>query len=199
MAKPRRKNRKKGIFCLEGKWYGYKDKTTVEPVLRLLELTDGLKVPYLRHDVATHEEFNFHLRKWTGASLKTHPVLYLGFHGNPGEICIGEGKEALKLDELAEKLEGACKGRIIHFGSCSTLNVHGNRVNSFLRKTEALAVCGFKKDAYWFDSAAFELLLFGFLQDFPFTRRGIRKLDEFLKKMASGLQRELNFCICLPP
>lgn len=26
-----------GIFCLEGDWWGVKDRTSVEPILRLLE------------------------------------------------------------------------------------------------------------------------------------------------------------------
>ena len=55
-------------------------------------------------------------------------------------------------------LEGACKKRIIHFGSCGTLDIHGNRVRSFLQRTGALAVCGYKSEVDWMLSAAFEII-----------------------------------------
>ncbi len=61
--------KKKGIFCLEGAWWGVKDKTSVEPMLRLLEAMGDYEVPYFHHDVATHEEFDFYLKKWRGRSL----------------------------------------------------------------------------------------------------------------------------------
>ena len=35
-----RRDQRKGIFCLEGDWWGVKDFTTVEPVLRLLETAE---------------------------------------------------------------------------------------------------------------------------------------------------------------
>ena len=49
--------RKKGIFCLEGDWRGVRDKTSVEPMLRLLETMGNYRVPYFHHDVGTQEEF----------------------------------------------------------------------------------------------------------------------------------------------
>lgn len=56
-----------GIFCLETDWWGVKDRTTIEPVLQLLNTVDYLKVPYIHRDVGTQEEFVHYLRKWTGA------------------------------------------------------------------------------------------------------------------------------------
>ena len=35
---------KKGIFCLEGEWWGVKDTSSVEPVLRLLQTMRGYRV-----------------------------------------------------------------------------------------------------------------------------------------------------------
>lgn len=46
MAK--KKSQRKGIFCLEGHWWGVKDKTSIEPVLRLLETLSGFNASY-RH------------------------------------------------------------------------------------------------------------------------------------------------------
>ena len=56
-------NKKRGIFCLEGDWWGVRDKTSVEPLLRLLETMGDCKVPYFHHDVATHDELDFYLNK----------------------------------------------------------------------------------------------------------------------------------------
>ena len=134
MAK--KKDEKKGIFCLEGEWRGVKDTTSVEPVLHLLQTMGGYKVPYVHHDVGTREEFDFYVKKWRGRSFASHPILYLGFHGERGCILVGEGRSNRpELMELADQLEGCCKGRVIHFGSCSTLDVNGHTLNGFLRRT----------------------------------------------------------------
>ncbi len=157
--------KKKGIFCLEGAWWGVKDKTSVEPMLRLLETMGDYEVPYFHHDVATHEEFDFYLKKWRGRSFASHPILYLAFHGERGGIAVGEGRNnTLALDDLAEPLAGFCKGRVIHFGSCSTLDVPDDELNTFLHRTGACAVFGFRTDVGWLKSAALDLLVLGYLQ-----------------------------------
>ena len=192
MAK--KKDDRKGIFCLEGDWWGVKDRTSVEPTLRLLETMGGYKVPYFHHDVGTQEEFHFYLKKWTGRQFDDYPILYLAFHGERGGIVVGEGRSnTLTLDHLAERLEGACKGRVIHFGSCSSLDVNGHRLNSFVRRTGACAMFGFRTDVDWLTSAAFELLVLGYLQEVPFTKTGMRSLQRWVKREAPGLARTLEF------
>ena len=187
---------KKGIFCLEGDWRGVKDTTSVEPVLRLLQTTGGYKVPYVHRDIGTREEFDFYLKKWSGQSYARHPILYLGFHGKSGCILVGEGRSnRLELMELADQLEGCCKGRVIHFGSCSTLDVNGHTLNGFLRRTGALAVLGFRKDIDWLASAAFDTLVLGYLQEVPFTAAGMQRFQERLGKNAPGLLKTLAFRI----
>lgn len=192
MAK--KKNDRKGIFCLEGDWWGVKDRTSVEPTLRLLETMGGYKAPYFHHDVGTQEEFHFYLKKWTGRQFDDYPILYLAFHGEPGGIVVGEGRSnTLTLDHLAERLEGACKGRVIHFGSCSSLDVNGHQLNSFVRRTGACALFGFRTDVDWLPSAAFELLVLGYLQEVSFTKAGMRSLQRRVKREAPGLARTLEF------
>lgn len=189
------KNQSKGIFCLEGHWWGVKDRTTVEPVLRLLETVGGYRASYRRCDVATREEFDFYLKKWCGVSFDNFPILYLAFHGDEGEIHVGEGRaSALSLEDLAAHLDGSCKGRVVHLGSCGTVGAHGRRLNKFLARTRALAVCGYTKEVDWVESAAFDLLVLGRLQDASFRRTdSMRKFDEELKKTASGLYKRLGF------
>ena len=200
MAK--RTSQRKGVFCLEtASWEpGTRDRSSIEHVLRLLETTE-YKVPYLHFDVATREEFDFYLKKWAGTSFaETHPVLYLGFHGAPGELWLGERREnCVTLDEIGERLRGACKGRVFHLGACSTLDLHGNKLNSFLRQTGALAICGFKESIEWLPSAAFEMLVLGRLQEVEFTRPGMRKFQGALEDMAPGLFRTLGFRVWVNP
>ena len=194
MAK--KKDQRKGVFCLEGPWWGVKDRTSLEPVLRLLETQADYRVPYLHFDVGTREELDFYLKKWTRASFReTHPILYLGFHGSSGEIEVGEGRNSsVTVDDLAERLEGRCKGRIIHFSSCRTAAAHGRELKKFLARSEALAVCGYKEDADWLEAAAFDMLVLGGLQSASFLQvSSVEKFDRELKSTASGLYRKLGF------
>lgn len=191
----KKKSQKKGVFCLETPmWTGrIKDRSSVEPVLRLLE--KGYKVPYLHHDVATTEEFDFYLEKWRLKELDSHPILYLAFHGEPDWLGVGEG-DGIYLSGLADRLDGCCTGRVIHFGSCATLWVHGHSLNKFLRRTGALAVCGYTEDVDWLESTAFDLLVLGALQNVSFLQASsMRTLEDTLKEQAPGLGRKLGFQI----
>jgi hypothetical protein len=170
-----------GIFYLETDWWGVKDPTTVEPVLHLLR------------SVA------YYVRKWTCEGLSRYPVLYLGFHGRPGLLLVGEGRgrqREMTLDRLAELLDGKCKGKVIHFGSCSTLDVHGHTLKSFLRKTGALALFGYRGTTDWLDSAAFEVLLLGEIQQRSLTKHGMRALK---RDPACGLLISVACWARVPP
>ena len=108
----KKKDQKKGIFCLETHWWGVKGKTTIEPMLRLLETLAGCNAPYRHYDVGTREEFDFYLKKWRGTTFNDFPILYLSFHGAPGELHVGEGRDkSLSLEDLAERLDGGCRRR----------------------------------------------------------------------------------------
>ena len=189
------KAQRKGIFCLEGHWWGVKGKTTIEPALQLLATMSGYNASYRHYDVGTREEFDFYLKKWCGASFKDFPILYLGFHGGRGKIFVGEGRSsALSLEELAERLADRCKGRVVHLGSCGTVGVHDRRLNKFLSLTGALAVCGYTKKVESLESAAFDVLVLGGLQNTSFRQASsMRKFDEQLRKTASGLYERLGF------
>ena len=193
MAK--KKGQRKGIFCLETHWWGVKGKSTVEPVLRLLETLSGYNAPYRHYDVGTREEFDFYLKKWCGTTFKDFPILYLSFHGAPGEAHVGEGRDkSLSLDDLAGRLEDGCRGRVLHLGSCGTVDVHGRELKKLLGRTGALAVCGFREEVDWLESAAFELLVLGGLQGASFLQTSsLRKFDQELKGSAPGLYKQLGF------
>jgi hypothetical protein len=56
----------KGVFCLEGDWEkNLKSRTSIGPVLELLETSGYPSVPYIRRDVGTRTEFDYYLGRWT--------------------------------------------------------------------------------------------------------------------------------------
>lgn len=193
--------RARGVFCLEGDWApDLRYNATVGPVLDLLDRSGYPKVPYIRRDVATFEELEYYLKKWIQRRYTTYPILYLGFHGGPGILHVGDRRKGpVTLDWLEERLAGRCKGRVIHFGSCGTLAVHGNRVRSFLRRTKALAVCGYGKEVDWMLSAAFELILLYEFQFAELDRAGMLALNRRVRREGANLVQDLKFRMVVAP
>lgn len=193
MAK--KKDQTKGIFCLEEPawWGGIKNRTTVEPLLHLLEKLKEYDVPYLHHDCATREEFEFFSQKWVARSFDKYPILYLGFHGGPGEITVGQ--QSVTLTDLADLLgDETCAGRLIHFGACRTLAASEQKLDRFLNDTGALAVCGYRKTVPFLESCAFEVLFLGRLRFMSFRRSAsVGKFDKDLRDLAPGLYKRLGF------
>ncbi len=178
MGAKRNRNRRHGIFCLEGDWEDdLRDPGTVEPVMRLLMESHRSHSPYIHRDVGTLSEFQFYLSKWTQKKYSPYPILYLGFHGEKGILNVGNkrngGRDA-SLDDIAEWLGDKCHKKILFFASCSTMKVDGRRLQRFLRSTNALAVMGYTEDVDWIGAAAFETMILAELQDFSMTRTGLR-------------------------
>jgi len=182
-------NRKRnGVFCLEGEWNSDMRKTSsVEPLLQLLKNERGH--PYIVRDVATSEELCFYLKRWL--KYERYPILYLASHGEPDKICLGD--EYVDLDTVESQLDGCCSGRVIVFASCSTLDLHGNRINGFRKATGALAVCGYCRYVDWMESASFELLLLSTMVSLSMTRRGLEAAEKRMRSRCQGLVEKLGF------
>ena len=195
------KSRAKGIFCLEGDWTpDLRRPTTVGPVLELLSNSNVPPVPYIRRDIGTRAEFRHYLEKWTQRRYDDFPILYLGFHGAPGALQIGDGRSKLvDLNWLADVLEGKCKKRIILFGSCGTMAVHPSQWRRFLLRTFALAACGYRADVDWVLSTAFEMILLSGLQRNALTRAGMAAVRRRVERQASRLARDLKFKMVIAP
>ena len=72
--------------------------------------------------------------------------------------------------------------------------MHGRELKKFLSRTGALAVCGFRQEVDWLESAAFDMLVLGRLQGASFLRASsMRKFDQELKQSAPGLYKRLGF------
>ncbi|MGN6196675.1 MAG: DUF6642 family protein [Ginsengibacter sp.] len=181
----------KGVFCLEGFWYGdHRDLISVTPVLELVGKHS--RMPFLHHRCNTKAEFEYSINRWkTKAFCKKYPILYLGFHGEPGFIKVG--KDVITLTDLSRILGDTCLQSIIHFGSCSTLNINRSRVQNFMNKTGVLAVMGYRRDVDWLPSASFEILLLDILQTNPFDSDGIKLFSKMIKKECKRQVKELDF------
>jgi len=185
----------KGIFCLEGFWFGdHRSKDTVRPILDLVSSCGN--VPYLYHRCNTIEEFKFSISRWKLQSFrKKYPILYLGFHGESNLIEVGSTK--FTLPELQELLGDKCEGTIIHFGSCSTLDIDRRLLRKFMAATKTLAIMGYKDEVDWMKSASFEILLLEHLNNNKFDSRGMKEFETAIKKDCKRQIKELEFRLIL--
>lgn len=185
----------KGVFCLEGFWSGdHRDEASVSPILELVKKYN--KIPSIHHRCGTKEELLFGIQRWRTKSFnKEYHLLYLAFHGIPGEILID--KDAVTLEQLADLLEGKCKGSIIYFGSCSTFDVSSERLQAFLRKTKALAIMGYREDVDWLPSASFEIILIDRLINNSFDAAGLKQVKKELARICKGYVHKLDFAMVL--
>jgi hypothetical protein len=183
---------KKGIYCLEGLWDSeFKDKSTVLPILELLERSGICQ--HIHHSCATQDELEFFLKKWKQKSInKKFPILYLAFHGERGSILITHNKP-YSLNELADMLEDSCESKVIFFASCETLNTDERKIQSFLKKTKAIAVVGYKQEVEWMLATAFELLVLDAFQQDKFDSQGILKIEHKIKTAYGKLHHLLYF------
>lgn len=182
---------KKGIYCLEGLWTtDFKDKSTVLPILELLE--KGGICKYIYHGCATKGELEFFLKKWKQKTIiKKFPILYLAFHGKKGHIYIPD-KNTYSLNELATTLEDSAAGKVVFFASCETLNTSGKTIQSFLKKTNAIAAIGYKQEVDWMIATAFELLVLDALQQDKFDSKGIENIETKIKSEYGNLHQILD-------
>ena len=177
-----------GIFCVEGGWSSrLDDESSVRPLLEFLR--DRGKVRFTLDEVHSLDALETVVRKWPQARYARYSLGYFGFHGQPG--CLRLGRRKITLEELGEHLAGACAGKTIYFGSCSVLDIPTRRIQEFRRITKARCVAGYKSDVEWFESAAFDLLLFDALTHY----KRLDAVERYLRKEQSSLSRRLGFCM----
>ena len=158
----------RGIFCIETVWSGDTDKTSMRPALQYQH--DVYGTPFLYRDAISYTEFVRYLGIWgemvcgkTGKD-EQYPILILAYHGDTGGIWLTdqpeEGGESSWIDlrDIAKSLEGRCRNKVVHFGSCSTINDSNGAIGEFLEMTGASAVSGYAEAVDWTWSMAFDLL-----------------------------------------
>ena len=157
----------------------------MRPLLELLEQHKAIEA--IHRDCGTVDEFMYYLDVCTQARYEKYRLLYLGFHGEPGVVWIGGRR--VEIEQIAERLDGRAKNTTVYFGTCSTVDVPAKRLDKFLTKSGAKAVCGFTKDVDWLESAAFELLIIEALTRY----RRMDAAENWLRKEYLSTVRRLGF------
>ena len=178
----------KHIYCLEGNWNkNPRSNQSLKPILELLHTTS--KTKYIHRKCNTKKEFIQGLLKFTQKRYANYTILYIAFHGRTNRICCGN--EYITLNEIATVLEGKLEGKIIHFGSCSTLRTSQINIKDFIDRTNCTLISGYKRNVDYISSAAFELLYFDSLQKYC----SYSKLKDSLTNHYSILVDKLQFHI----
>ena len=170
--------------------------------MEMLHQWSPFDVPFIHRDVATRGEFDHYLKQWSQAGFKKYPILYIALHGTEGAVSVGDGRaraNVVGLDEIAEVLAGRCKGRIIHFGSCDTIAIHGNTLNAFLRRTSALCISGYGDQLNWLESSALDILWLASFQGYARNRNGVLAAKRQLTHSASSLMKRGVMSITVAP
>lgn len=178
-----------GILCLEGDWeQGLKRRRSVVPVLELIQSQWG--VPFIYRTASTRDEFRTVIQEWLKAKYQNYPILYLGFHGLPGTLQIGN--ENVPINDLYE-FTGKGSGRLVHFGACETLSASKSVLDKFLKTTRFTAICGFKHEVDWLHSCALEILILDELSKREISSRNVHVFKKSIRKLAGNLPKELGF------
>ena len=124
--------------------------------------------------------------------------MYLAFHGEAGELIVGEDARRndarVNLDWLEERVNVHGRNRMIYLGTCSTLAIHGTRINRFLESTGLNAICGYEGSVDWMNSTVFDLLLLASICTLPtVTPTRIWNAYEATRKLVSPLAKQLEF------
>jgi hypothetical protein len=173
-----------GVFALEGDWQeDLRRGGSMRPVFEVLALQEYLQV--VHRDVGTTTELSYYSQKWTQRRYSAFKLVYLAFHGNPGRLWVGD--DSVDMDGLAGLVGDACRGRIVHFGSCSTMRVSAERLSAFKKQTGAVAVSGYQRDVDWLESCAFETLLIGALMTYKTRPGAFKYVERTMPDLASRL------------
>lgn len=178
----------KKIFALEGEWAkGLKHKETVLTALQFLEQSGGIEFVHRR--VAVKAAFFDYLDMALSKSMQKYSIIYLGGHGATN--CLYLKSEYVSLEEIADRYAGRFSGKFIHFGSCCTINVEPSAIQSFLKKTKAKLVSGYRGEVDFVESMLLDMAYFYSLQ-------GYERVGDFHTKMYNwypGLCDRLGFAI----
>ena len=177
---------KKNVFCLEGDWQkDLRDNSSIRAALTFLQ--QNCSIDYIYKQCGTRENLEYYLSLWKQKKYSGYSICYFAFHGEPESIQVG--KEFVTLDELADMMMDSCQDKVIHFGSCKTLNTDSKNIRRFLEHTRALCVCGFETEINFVESSAFDMILIEMFQQY----KDVRMLDKAIRKNYRSFVRRLQF------
>jgi hypothetical protein len=178
----------KDIFCLEGDWE--KDLRLKKSIKSTLDyLQDCFSIQNIHRNCAVREQFIKYLKDSMLKKYSRYSILYLAFHGDPNSILFG--KDSITLNEIAEICENKLYNKIVHFGSCNSLDLDKRKLKNFIQKTGALCISGYTRKIEFNPSTVLDILYFEMLQD----NKDVRSIERKLKKEYMGLIRSTGFRI----
>lgn len=185
----------KKIFCLETEWNLTKtkkmrDKTSIQPLLTFLEQADGIE--YVFRNVASRIDLNYYLTQLKYKTYKDFQIVYFAFHGNSKTIDIpSEPNNPISFLELAEISNGLLQNKIVHFGSCRTLNTSDQKIREFKEMTGAKIVSGYTKNIDFVRSSILDIAYFSELK--RIIKLGT--IENKMNKRYGELMKDLGFKI----
>ena len=155
-----------------------KNRSSALNLLEFLENDPNTRIPFVFRKVATSEEFIYYIGHLDYDSYKSYNIVYLCFHGSDNTIGFAD-KNLMNLTDLATDFAGMFKGKNVHFGSCSTLNISEDEIKEFKRISGARMVSGYKDDVDCVDAFIFELWLLNTIDKYPeYAGKRIKALAE---------------------
>ena len=183
------------IFCLETEWEqsvsDMKFEPQAKPMLEFLNNSNGIEFAF--RQVAAKSEFAYYIRHLKRASYKDYTIVYLCFHGEKCRIVFADsgkygGERHYDLIEFAEANNNVFDGKIVHFGSCSTLKMNEQKIKEFKILTGASMVTGYEKPVEMTESFIFEAWLLNTFYKHP-DFRAKRMIDLARKEMPYFVER----------
>ncbi|MBN2275325.1 MAG: hypothetical protein JXK95_13400 [Bacteroidales bacterium] len=176
----------KDIFCLEGDWE--RDLRVKRSIKFTLEyLNDCFSIKNIHRNCAVREQFIKYLKDFMLKKYSRYSILYLAFHGDPNAILFG--RVPLTLNEIAEICENRLSNKIVHFGSCSSLNMDKRRLKNFIYKTNALCVSGYRKRIDFNPGTVLDILYFEKWQNY----KDVRSVEKRMHTEYRSLVKNLGF------
>ncbi len=180
---------KKNIFCIEGDWQpDLRKKDTILNALKFMETASGMKIKHIHRHCSTKEELENRINEYGRSLYNQFSIFYLAFHGVPNGLKL-DRKNILSLDELGEMCQNKLNNKILHLGSCQTLNIDKRYIKKLLLKTGALCISGFKQEVPFVSSTIFDVLYFEMCQYY----KKMDTIEKYMKQYYGKLMKELEF------
>jgi hypothetical protein len=102
-----------------------------------------------------------------------------------------EPNNPLTLDELSEISNNQFEDKIIHFGSCRTLNTSQKTIIDFKHQTGAKIVSGYSKSVDFMKSS---ILDFAYMSELASTQK-LSTIENKMERLYNNLMNDLGFKI----